>query len=55
MRRRAFLTGLGTVAAWPHIGRSKPHRIGFLSQQPAQSSRTFIEGLLLARADEVIE
>jgi putative ABC transport system substrate-binding protein len=52
MRRRAFLTGLATVAAWPHIGqaqlRSKPHRIGFLSQQPGQSSlfsRTFIEGL----------
>src|SRR3954466_15536310 len=52
MRRRAFLTGLATVAAWPHIGqaqvRSKPHRIGFLSQQPGQSSlfsRTFVEGL----------
>src|SRR3954466_726475 len=52
MRRRAFLTGLGAVSAWSHIGqaqvRSKPHRIGFLSQQPSQSSlfsRTFVEGL----------
>src|SRR3954466_15618396 len=52
MRRRAFLTGLATVAAWPHIGqaqlRSKPYRIGFLSQQPGQSSlfsRVFAEGL----------
>jgi len=52
MRRREFITGLGAVSAWPHIGqaqvRSKPHRIGFLSQQPGQSSlfsRTFVEGL----------
>src|SRR4051812_42535166 len=52
MRRRAFIAGLGAMAAWPHMGqaqlRSKPHRIGFLSQQPGQPSlfsRTFIEGL----------
>src|SRR3954454_23800915 len=52
MRRREFITGLGVVSAWPHIGqaqvRSKPYRIGFLSQQPGQSSlfsRTFVEAL----------
>jgi putative ABC transport system substrate-binding protein len=52
MRRRAFIAGLGAVAASPHVAeaqtRPKPHRIGFLSQQPGQSSqfsRTFVEGL----------
>jgi putative tryptophan/tyrosine transport system substrate-binding protein len=52
MRRRAFIAGLGAMAAWPHMGqaqlRSKPHRIGFLSEQPGQSSlfsRTFVESL----------
>ncbi len=52
MRRRAFLAVFCGSAAWPGMGqaqlRSKPYRIGFLSQQPGQTSlfsRTFVEGL----------
>src|SRR3954464_7423421 len=52
MRRREVLALIAGAVPWPSMAppqpRSKPHRIGFLSQQPGQSSlfsRTFVEGL----------
>jgi putative ABC transport system substrate-binding protein len=50
MRRRSFLTALSGAAAWSMTAQaqSKPYHIGFLSQQPGQSSlfsRTFAEAL----------
>ena len=50
MRRRSFLVALSGAAAWPMMAQaqSRPYRIGFLSQQPGQSSqfsRTFVEAL----------
>jgi putative ABC transport system substrate-binding protein len=52
MRRREVLALIAGAVPWPSMAqpqpRSKPHRIGFLSQQPGQSSlfsRTFVEAL----------
>ena len=45
MRRRTFIAALGsTAAAWPFAARAERiHRIGFLSQLPAEVTKPYFE------------